>query len=57
MEDGLGLQVVLGHGGIGQEAAERILLDHASALVGAELNPSRAASERTMRAGGLGLPN
>jgi AcrR family transcriptional regulator len=39
MEDGLGLQVVLGHGGIGQEAAERILLDHASALVGAELDP------------------
>ena len=42
MEDGLGLQVVLGHGGIGQETAERILLDHASALVGAELNPPRS---------------
>jgi AcrR family transcriptional regulator len=37
MEDGLGLQVVLGHGGIGAEAAERILLEHASATVGAEL--------------------
>lgn len=39
MEDGLGLQVVLGHGGIGQEAAERILLDYASEMVGTELSP------------------
>ena len=37
MEDGLGLQVVLGHGGIDQQAAERILLEYAGALVGANL--------------------
>ena len=37
MEDGLGLQVVLGHGGIDQRAARRILLEYAGALVGADL--------------------
>lgn len=37
MEDGLGLQVVLGHGGIDQETARRILLEYAAALVGADL--------------------
>ena len=37
MEDGLGLQVVLGHGGLDREAAERILLDHAGEMVGADL--------------------
>lgn len=37
MEDGLGLQVVLGHGGIDQETARRILLEYAGALVGTEL--------------------
>lgn len=37
MEDGLGLQVVLGHSGIDREAARRILLEYASAMVGAEL--------------------
>src|SRR3954452_1471649 len=37
IEDGLGLQVVLGHGGIAQNAAERILLDFASDIVSAPL--------------------
>ena len=37
MEDGLGLQVVLGHGGIDQQAAERILLEYAGAMVAANL--------------------
>ena len=35
MEDGLGLQVVIGHPGLDNAAAERILLDHASAVTGA----------------------
>jgi AcrR family transcriptional regulator len=42
MEDGLGLQVVIGHPSIGSEEAERILLDHAGAAVGVDL-----ASEKT----------
>jgi hypothetical protein len=37
MEDGLGLQVVLGHSGIDREAAERILLEYAGRMVGADL--------------------
>src|SRR3954453_14423802 len=37
MEDGLGLQVVIGHPAIGSEDAERILLDYASAATGTEL--------------------
>jgi AcrR family transcriptional regulator len=37
MEDGLGLQVVIGHPAISSEDAERILLDYASAATGAEL--------------------
>ncbi|HSD25320.1 MAG TPA: helix-turn-helix domain-containing protein [Solirubrobacterales bacterium] len=37
MEDGLGLQVVIGHPSIGSEEAERILLDHAGAAVGVDL--------------------
>jgi AcrR family transcriptional regulator len=37
MEDGLGLQVVLGHGGIDREAAREILLEYATAMVGADL--------------------
>jgi AcrR family transcriptional regulator len=37
LEDGLGLQVVLGHGGIDRAAAERILLAYAGALAGADL--------------------
>jgi AcrR family transcriptional regulator len=37
LEDGLGLQVVLGHPGIDAERAERILLATASAAVGVEL--------------------
>jgi AcrR family transcriptional regulator len=42
MEDGLGLQVVLGHGGIGRREAERILLDYASEMVGAELGARKS---------------
>jgi AcrR family transcriptional regulator len=38
MEDGLGLQVVIGHPAINSEDAERILLDYASAATGAELS-------------------
>jgi AcrR family transcriptional regulator len=34
MEDGLGLQVVVGHPGLDSAAAERILLAHASAITG-----------------------
>jgi AcrR family transcriptional regulator len=37
MEDGLGLQVVIGHPAIGSEDAEAILLDYASAATGAEV--------------------
>ena len=37
MEDGLGLQVVIGHPGLDSAAAERILLSHASAVTGAAL--------------------
>ena len=37
MEDGLGLQVVIGHPGLDSAAAERILLSHASAVTGATL--------------------
>ena len=37
MEDGLGLQVVIGHPAIGSEDAERILLDDASSATGADL--------------------
>jgi AcrR family transcriptional regulator len=34
MEDGLGLQVVLGQGGIDQQRAEGILLDYAAVMLG-----------------------
>jgi len=37
LEDGLGLQVVLGHPSIDSAEAERVLLAYASAMVGAEL--------------------
>lgn len=37
MEDGLGLQVVVGHPGLDSAEAERILLMHASAVTGTEL--------------------
>jgi AcrR family transcriptional regulator len=37
MEDGLGLQVVIGHPAIGSDDAERILLDYAGAATGADL--------------------
>jgi AcrR family transcriptional regulator len=37
MEDGLGLQVVIGHPGLDSAAAERILLSHASAIAGTPL--------------------
>jgi AcrR family transcriptional regulator len=38
MEDGLGLQVVVGHPGIDSAEAERILVRHASSITGAELD-------------------
>jgi AcrR family transcriptional regulator len=38
MEDGLGLQVVVGHPGLDSAEAERILLRHASAVTGTELD-------------------
>jgi hypothetical protein len=38
MEDGLGLQVVIGHPGLDAAAAERILLNHASAVAGVTLD-------------------
>jgi AcrR family transcriptional regulator len=38
MEDGLGLQVVIGHPGIDNAEAERILLRHATAVTGAQLD-------------------
>jgi AcrR family transcriptional regulator len=37
MEDGLGLQVVVGHPGLDTAEAERVLLRHASAVTGAAL--------------------
>lgn len=37
MEDGLGLQVVIGHPGLDSAEAERILLRHASTVTGTEL--------------------
>jgi AcrR family transcriptional regulator len=37
LEDGLGLQVVLGHPGVDREAAEAVLLAWAEAVTGAEL--------------------
>ena len=37
MEDGLGLQVVIGHPGLDSAEAERILLRHAGAVTGTEL--------------------
>jgi hypothetical protein len=37
MEDGLGLQVVVGHPGLDSAGAERILVRHASAITGSEL--------------------
>ncbi len=38
MEDGLGLQVVIGHPAIGSKDAEAILLDYARAATGADLS-------------------
>ena len=38
MEDGLGLQVVIGHPGLDNAAAARILLEHASAVTGTSLD-------------------
>ena len=37
LEDGLGLQVVVGHPGIDNAEAERILLRHVSAVTGTDL--------------------
>ena len=42
MEDGLGLQVVVGHPGIDAAQAERILTSFARAATGAELGAARA---------------
>lgn len=42
LEDGLGLQVVLGHGGLDRAAAERILLAYAGAMVGVDLERAAA---------------
>jgi hypothetical protein len=39
MEDGLGLQVVIGHPSIGSEQAERILLDYAGGRRGRPRGP------------------
>ncbi len=44
MEDGLGLQVVIGHPGLGAAEAERILLDHVGALTGVDLTASTVAA-------------
>ena len=41
MEDGLGLQVVVGHPGLDSAEAERILVRHASAVTGADLDEVR----------------
>jgi hypothetical protein len=41
MEDGLGLQVVVGHPGLDSAEAERILVAHASAVSGADLEKAR----------------
>ena len=38
LEDGLGLQVVIGHPGVDTAEAERILLRHASTMTGVSLN-------------------
>jgi AcrR family transcriptional regulator len=37
LEDGLGLQVVIGHPAVGKSDAERVLLDYASAATGVDL--------------------
>jgi AcrR family transcriptional regulator len=44
MEDGLGLQVVVGHPGLDSAEAERVLLRHASAVTGVELEAVRLES-------------
>ena len=53
MEDGLGLQVVIGHPAIESEDAERILLDYAGAATGADLSgvslPRRRSSPAAAR--------
>ncbi len=46
LEDGLGLQVVLGHPGIDSDAAERILLTWAASITGAELEISPELTAR-----------
>lgn len=44
MEDGLGLQVVIGHPGLGADEAEAILLAHAGLMAGVDLGPVGARS-------------
>ena len=43
LEDGLGLQVVIGHAGLDRDAAERILLAYAGAMTGADLGAATPA--------------
>jgi AcrR family transcriptional regulator len=47
MEDGLGLQVVIGHPAIESSDAERILLDYAAAATGAEISGAALPPERS----------
>jgi AcrR family transcriptional regulator len=49
MEDGLGLQVVVGHPGLDSAEAERILLRHASAVTGTELESVPLQTDRRER--------
>jgi len=53
MEDGLGLQVVLGHGGIDREAAERILLEYAGGMVGTDLTEHLRPGRRSEKLPGI----
>jgi hypothetical protein len=46
MEDGLGLQVVVGHPGLDSAAAELILLQHAGAATGAHLEGLPVETQR-----------
>jgi len=45
LEDGLGLQVVLGHPGVDAAEAERILLRHAGVMTGVELDVAAIAQD------------
>ena len=45
MEDGLGLQVVVGHPGLDSAEAERILVRHAGAVTGVDLEAAAPAND------------